>query len=480
MSAQQVLKKSSSSKVSDNYLLGRILGKGAFGTVYVATNRKTSHAYACKSIDKAKLVSEEDRQDIQREVDVLNLVGQHPNVAELYHVFEDAKHVHLVLELCKGGELFDRVVSKGTFTEKMAADFFRTMVTVVEHMHQLGIMHRDIKPENFLLTTEDDSAVIKLADFGLSTYYKPGQRFNQIVGSAYYVAPEVLRRDYSFEADMWSLGVILYILLSGLPPFWGDTEEDIFKMVLKGDVDFKTAPWPNISAEAKDCVRKLLTMNPKQRPTADKILQHPWLKQQGAAPDKPIDNIVLTRMRKFAAMNKMKQAALCVMAKQLQPADIEGLQQLFKTIDTDNSGTITVDEMKAAIAKMGNKVQDADLLEVMNAADLDKSGTIDYEEFIVATINLSKLEREAGCHEAFLHFDTDGDGVITRQEIRQALISRGITEDEISTMLDQYDINKDGSIDYAEFQAMIRSNDTELQQASDFFRGGGIKQVSFV
>ncbi|GFH31288.1 uncharacterized protein HaLaN_30301, partial [Haematococcus lacustris] len=132
------------------------------------------------------------------------------------------------------------------------------MVGVVHHCQELGVMHRDLKPENFLLTSKGPEGELKLTDFGLGVFFKPGERFRDLVGSPYYVAPEVLRKNYSHEADMWSLGVILYILLSGLPPFWGDTEEQIFKMVLRGHIDFKTDPWPKLSEAAKDCVRKLL------------------------------------------------------------------------------------------------------------------------------------------------------------------------------------------------------------------------------
>ena len=162
----------------------------------------------------------------------------------------------------------------------------------------------------------------------MSAYFKPGQSFNQVIGSAYYVAPEVLNRAYSYEADLWSLGVILYILLSGMPPFWGNTEQEIFKMILQGHVDLKTEPWPSISAPAKDLVKKLLVMDAKKRATAKQVLEHPWLKEQGVAPDRPMDNVVIARMRKFAAMNKMSKAAILIAAKSLGPEELTGLLEV--------------------------------------------------------------------------------------------------------------------------------------------------------
>ncbi|CAL8466924.1 g6460 [Coccomyxa elongata] len=458
-------------KVQDQYRLGQILGKGAFGIVYLATDLADNKQYACKSINKAKLVTEEDVKDVQREVEILNLVSDHPNVAELVNAFEDAHYVHLILELCRGGELFDRIVEQGTFTERAAADYFRTMVLVIDHMHQLGVMHRDIKPENFLLTDKSDNARLKLCDFGLSSYWKPGDRLQSIVGSCYYVAPEVLRRDYGVEADMWSLGVMLYILLSGLPPFWGDKEEDIFRMVLKADLDFQTPPWPSISQAAKDCVRQLLNVAPKARPTASQLLQHAWLKAHGAALDKPLDSVVLTRIKKLSAMNKLKKAALVVMAQSLSEDEINGLQQLFRSIDADGNGTITIDELRTALSSLNGRLQDeADLGGIMAAADLDGDGTLNYEEFIAATVNLNKLEKEANILAAFNKFDTDHSGALTKDEIREALSSMGSTDEEVERLIDEYDTNHDGEIDYPEFLAMMRANNDGLRAASTYLR----------
>ena len=206
----------------------------------------------------------------------MNLVGGHRHVVTLKSTHEDGDAVHLVMELCAGGELFDSIVAAGSFSEAKAAAIFRRMVEVVSHCHQLGVMHRDLKPENFLLTEKGAAAELKLTDFGLSVFFKHGERFRDLVGSPYYVAPEVLRKNYASSADMWSLGVILYILLSGLPPFWGDTEDQIFKMVLRGAIDFTSEPWPRISDAAKDCVRRLLTVDPAARATAAEILQVGW------------------------------------------------------------------------------------------------------------------------------------------------------------------------------------------------------------
>ncbi|KIY96051.1 hypothetical protein MNEG_11913 [Monoraphidium neglectum] len=219
------------------------------------------------------------------------------------------------------------------------------MAEVLRHCHELGVVHRDLKPENFLLTSKEPDADLKVTDFGLSTFFRQGERFRELVGSPYYVAPEVLQKNYSHQADMWSLGVILYILLSGLPPFWGSTEEQIFKMVLKGDIDFKSEPWPKVSPEAKDCIRQMLTRDPSQRVSAHEILKHDWLVKEGVASDVKLDSVVLERMHRFAQasrlthkrcqallcnrprafnMNKLKKMALMVVGQSLSPDDVEG------------------------------------------------------------------------------------------------------------------------------------------------------------
>lgn len=203
------------------YIFGGELGRGQFGVTYLVTNKKTRQQFACKSIATRKLINKDDVDDVRREVQIMHHLTGHRNIVELKGTFEDKHHVHLVMELCAGGELFDRIIAKGHYSERAAAGVCRQMVTVVHNCHSMGVMHRDLKPENFLFLSSDETSPLKATDFGLSVFFKPGDVFKDLVGSAYYVAPEVLRREYGPEADIWSAGVILYILLSGVPPFYG-------------------------------------------------------------------------------------------------------------------------------------------------------------------------------------------------------------------------------------------------------------------
>lgn len=436
--------------------LERKLGSGQFGTTYLCTERATGLKYACKSVSKKKLVRRTDVEDMRREITILQHLSGQPNIVEFKGAFEDAVNVHLVMELCSGGELFDRITAKGSYSERQAAAVCRDILTVVHVCHFMGVMHRDLKPENFLFASTAEDAELKAIDFGLSVFIEEGKVYKDIIGSPYYVAPEVLQRNYGKEADVWSAGVILYILLCGSAPFWAETEKGIFDAILVGQLDLSSKPWPTISESAKDLIRKMLNRNPQKRITAVQALEHPWLKEGGAS-DRPIDSAVLSRMKQFKAMNKLKQIALKVIAENLSPEEIKGLKQMFNNMDTDKSGTITVEELKVGLTKLGSKISEAEVQKLLEAVDVDRSGSIDYTEFLTAMMNKHKLEKEEDLLRAFQYFDKDNSGYITRDELEQAMAEYGMSDEaNIKEVLDEVDKDKDGRIDYEEFVEMMR------------------------
>ncbi|ESQ40393.1 hypothetical protein EUTSA_v10012990mg [Eutrema salsugineum] len=438
------------------YSLGRKLGQGQFGTTYLCIEKTTGKEFACKSIAKRKLLTDEDVEDVRREIQIMHHLAGHPNVISIKGAYEDVVAVHLVMECCAGGELFDRIIQRGHYTERKAAELTRTIVGVVEACHSLGVMHRDLKPENFLFVSKDEDSLLKTIDFGLSMFFKPDDIFTDVVGSPYYVAPEVLRKRYGPEADVWSAGVIVYILLSGVPPFWAESEQGIFEQVLHGDLDFTSDPWPSISESAKDLVRKMLVRDPKRRLTAHQVLCHPWVQVDGVAPDKPLDSAVLSRMKQFSAMNKFKKMALRVIAESLSEEEIAGLKEMFNMIDADKSGQITFEELKVGLKRVGANLKESEILDLMQAADVDNSGTIDYKEFIAATLHLNKIEREDHLFAAFTYFDKDGSGYITPDELQQACEEFGVEDVRIEEMMRDVDQDNDGQIDYNEFVAMMQ------------------------
>ncbi|XP_030500749.1 calcium-dependent protein kinase 1 [Cannabis sativa] len=449
--------------VRSTYVFGRELGRGQFGITYLVTHKETKQQFACKSIAARKLINRDDIEDVRREVQIMHHMTGHRNIVELKGAYEDRHSVNLVMELCAGGELFDRIIAKGHYSERAAANLCRQIVTVVHNCHTMGVMHRDLKPENFLLLSKDEDSPLKATDFGLSVFFKPGDVFKDLVGSAYYVAPEVLRRNYGAEADIWSAGVILYILLSGVPPFWGENEQSIFDAVLRGHMDFSSDPWPSISSSAKDLVKKMLCSDPKERLSAFDVLNHPWMREDGVASDKPLDIAVLTRMKQFRAMNKLKKVALKVIAENLSEEEIMGLKEMFKSMDTDNSGTITYEELKAGLPKLGTKLSESEVRQLMEAADVDGNGTIDYIEFITATMHLNRMEREEHLFTAFEYFDKDKSGYITMEELEQALKKYNMGDEKtIKEIIAEVDTDNDGRINYEEFVAMMRKGNPDM------------------
>ncbi|XP_055807948.1 calcium-dependent protein kinase 20-like [Solanum dulcamara] len=438
------------------YSLGRKLGQGQFGTTFLCVEKAQGKEFACKSIAKRKLTTEEDVEDVRREIQIMHHLAGHPSVVQIVGAYEDAVAVHVVMELCAGGELFERIIKRGHYTEKKAAELARVIVGVVEACHSLGVMHRDLKPENFLFVNEKEESSLKTIDFGLSVFFRPGETFTDVVGSPYYVAPEVLRKRYGPECDIWSAGVIIYILLSGVPPFWDETEQGIFEQIVKGELDLVSEPWPAISESAKDLVRKMLVRDPKKRLTAHEVLCHPWVRVGGVAPDKPLDSAVLSRLNQFSAMNKLKKIAIRVIAENLSGEEIAGLKQMFKMIDTDNSGHITLEELKKGLEKVGSKLKDSEINSLMQAADMDNSGTIDYGEFIAAMLHLNKVQKEDHMYAAFSYFDQDGSGYITQEELQQACEKFGLSNIPMEELMREVDQDNDGSIDYNEFVAMMQ------------------------
>ncbi|CAA0822558.1 Calcium-dependent protein kinase 2 [Striga hermonthica] len=460
--AARPLNKPTRTPHNEHFSLGQKLGHGQFGTTFLCTEKKTGKEYACKSIAKRKLLNQDDLEDVRREVEIMHHLSGNPSVVSIKGAYEDSVAVHVVMELCAGGELFERIVKRGHYTEKKAAELARTVVGFIETCHSLGVMHRDLKPENFLFVGEEEDSPLKAIDFGLSVFFRPGETFSDIVGSPYYVAPEVLLQSYGPEADVWSAGVIIFILLSGVPPFWGESEQEIFEEVLRGDIDFTSDPWPTISESAKDLVKKMLVRDPKKRLTAHQVLCHPWVHVDGVAPDKPLDSAVLSRLTQFSAMDKLKKMALRVIAESLSEEEIAGLKEMFKMIDTDNSGYITFEELKAGLKRYGSNLNESEIHDLMNAADVDNSGTIDYGEFIAATLHLNKIEKEDHLFRAFSYFDKDGSGYITQDELQKAFQEFGIEDSHLEEVIREADQDNDGRIDYNEFVAMMQKGNGDF------------------
>jgi len=296
-------------EIAKSYTMGSQLGSGNFAVVKKAVRKADGQEVAIKIIDKAKV---EDMNDITREIEIMGQID-HPNVIKLFEIFDEPKKMQLVMELVTGGELFDKIVALGSYTEKDAASVMKTLCSALEYLHEKKIVHRDLKPENILLKDPNSIHDIKVADFGLARVVSNKEMMKTACGTPGYVAPEVLQnKGYDSGAvDLWSAGVILYILLCGFPPFYEEELPALFEQILKARYDFPSPWWDNISPEAKQLVQGLLTIDPKKRLTAAHVLKHPWI--TGGASDKSLAGAG-DQLRKYNATRKLKKAAQGIMA----------------------------------------------------------------------------------------------------------------------------------------------------------------------
>ncbi|PIN06911.1 Ca2+/calmodulin-dependent protein kinase, EF-Hand protein superfamily [Handroanthus impetiginosus] len=453
-----VLKDPTGHDLHERYDLGRELGRGEFGITYLCTDVETGEKLACKSIAKKKLKTAVDIEDVRREVEIMKHMPKHPNIVSLKATYEDDSAVHIVMELCEGGKLFDRIVARGHYTERAAAVVFRI---IVEVCHRNGVMHHDLKPENFLFANKKETSPLKAIDFGLSVFFKPGTKYRQshIVGSPYYMAPEVLKRNYGPEIDVWSAGVILYILLCGVPPFWAETEQGVAQAIIRSVIDFKRDPCPKVSDNAKDLVKKMLDPDPSRRLTAEQVLKHPWLQNAKKAPNVSLGETVKARLKQFSVMNKLKKRALRVVAEHLSVEEVAGIKETFDMMDLGKRVKINLEEFKVGLHKLGHQIPDAEAQILMEAADVDGDGTLNYGEFVAVSMHLRKMVNDEHLHKAFALFDRNKSGYIEKVELRDALSDDDDAnhEEVITAIMHDVDTDKDGRISYEEFAAMMKA-----------------------
>lgn len=406
--------------LKEDYKLDCELGKGTYGVVYKGIHIDTGEIRAVKQIARSKI------KKIERFLNEVNALKtlDHPNIIKLFEIYEDTDNVYLVQEMWEGGELFDRIVESGYLSEKQAAGLFQQILQSILYCNKNRISHRDLKPENFMFKSKDEDSKLKLIDFGLSmSYFKVDKnteknsvvRMKTRAGTAFFMAPEVISHDYTESWDMWSAGVMLYIMLWGYPPFYGENDQEILEAVVAGEYDFDDEVWEEVSDEAKDLINKLLTPE-KDRLTPKEALHHPWVKNKEKNIDVP--NKHLHRLKSFQKSKKLKKAALTYLASRTSDADVSEEMQIFLKLDKNRDGYITLKELKEGMKDLENIDE---IAEILKGVDIDNNGAINYTEFIAATLDQDNLVNEQmKIKDAFKVFDKDGDGQIDEEEMRAA------------------------------------------------------------
>jgi calcium-dependent protein kinase len=440
------------------------LGEGSFGSVVKAKRKSDHHTVAIKSILKKNLIGKEndpkkEMAKLQNEIAIMRLMD-HPSIIKLYDDFSDREKIYIVLELCTGGELFDKIVEATHFTESTAAVLMKQMMSAIFYMHEKKVCHRDLKPENYLFLDKSpiDQNRLKLIDFGLSCKFKPGQKLRTKAGTPYYVSPEVLQGSYDQSCDVWSAGVIMYVLLCGAPPFNGNDDPQILKEVRQGALRFEDGTWRSISQEAKTLIRHMLDRDINARYTAKQVLEDAWIQKKAPSAGKVnLSAGVVGNLRQFRSMNKLKKAALHVIASLLSEDKIKTLREQFQAMDANGDGMLSMQELTDGMNKAGMASMSDELQQIIREIDSDQSGQIDYTEFLAAALDKKHYLEKDMLWSAFCVFDKNGDGKLSKEELRQVLADEAIGKgmQEVEDLMREVDKDGSGEIDFDEFKDMM-------------------------
>eukprot|EP00919_Chromeraceae_sp_WS-2016_P039003 GHVR01093141.1.p1 GENE.GHVR01093141.1~~GHVR01093141.1.p1 ORF type:complete len:523 (+),score=141.90 GHVR01093141.1:84-1652(+) len=452
-----------SGKLTDKYKLLGKLGDGAFGFVRKAVLKDTSIVRAVKTIDK-RTVEKGDEQKLFAEVEVLRELD-HPNIMKLFEFFEDSKYYHLVMELYTGGELFDKIIREARLDEAEGASIMKEILSGITYCHKHKIVHRDLKPENLLLESNEPNASIKIIDFGTSRTFDAdnGKKMHQKLGTPYYVAPEVLRKRYDEKCDVWSCGVILYILLCGYPPFGGNNDNEILHKVSVGKYRMDGPEWKNVDRRAKELIKCMLTFDSDKRITAEAALQNEWIQEKSKVKGREVSDTqmksALGNLKSFQKSQAVQQAALTFIASQMtSKEEREMLTRAFQELDVNGDGMLSKDEIITGWKKLfgESELSEQDLMEIFESADSDKSGSIDYTEFLVATLDRKSMCSQEKLEAAFKTFDTDNSGKISQKELAQVFgVGDKLDSDLWNEIVREVDKNGDGEVDLNEFKEMM-------------------------
>jgi calcium-dependent protein kinase len=442
--------------ISDDYEFKKELGEGSYGQVKLGMHKRTGLDRAIKIIKKNE-IPEDERNAMLKEVSILKSLD-HPNIIKMFDMYQDDINYYIVIEYCSGGELFDRVKNNSDgFSEKEAAGYLRQLLSALSYLHSRQIVHRDLKAENLLFENDRKDANMKLIDFGVSCEYFKGKKLKETLGTPYYIAPEVLLQSYDEKCDIWSCGVILYIILCGYPPFSGDDDKEIIENVKKGDYIFDS-DWDGRSDAAKELIRKMLQMNPKKRISAADALKDPWITNNNTKP--VLKQSVLENLFNFHVNSRFRHAIMTFMTSLLMSkAEKEELMTAFQALDTDGNGVLTIDELKEGYKKIYPTFNEEEIelavQTVVNNIDVNGSGQIDFTEFVVASVNQHKLLTKNSIAKAFKLFDNDGDGNIDRKELKMVMGGVNLSDGEWDKLINQYDADQDGKISLDEFTNML-------------------------
>lgn len=428
-----------------------------------SANSKPAY-YALKSIILER-ISTTFVTELKNEIDILNAMD-HPNIVKLHEVISFKKQIFLVQELCDGGDLYTRL----PYTEHQSAYITGKLLSAIKYMHDHAIVHRDLKFENIMFENKGKDAEIKVIDFGLSKKFVSSRLgiMKEGVGTLYSMAPQVLQGVYTSQADMWSVGVIVYMLLSSHRPFYSKKRPVMIDKIMRCDYNFRKDYWKPVSDEAKDFINKLLVMDPSIRYKAQQAQAHAWMNKEFKLEDRAPTETLTAKVNDMLSAYKnnapLKKLALNVIAKKSTTDEIINLRKAFDIFDTANNGVISLEEFKAALKDKCSYTEE-EILEMFDSIDINQNGHIMYTEFIAATLEAQGGIDEDRIAEAFERLDVDNSGFISKENLMDFLADTGATDKEIQMIIEGSDTQEqDGQISYEEFLEMFHMEDDDQQR----------------
>ena len=429
-----------------------------------------------KVIKKSPSKAKEEEENLMNEVDILRKLD-HPNIVKITDFYSLKTEYNIITEYCQEGELFDEIKAQSPFSEAMAAWYLRQILSAICYCHNMNIIHRDLKPENILIVKRQKNGYhpIKIIDFGTAKVFQKEKAEHVLIGSAYYIAPEVLSRNYTELCDLWSCGVIMYILLTGRPPFNGSNEEEIMKKIKEGIYDLKKYPWGVISDEAKDLIKGLLQVNTKKRLTAKEALEHKWFKIEKTKSNIMVYNVkhrqlnkLIDNLMKYRSDNILRCAVIALLVhNSIQLNQAHDAVKLFNQIDKNGDGKISKDELFNGLQPYKKEISDDELRKqvdiIFNNIDSDHNGYLEYEEFVRAAIDKDHFLSVNFLQFAFNYFDKDHDGEITLEEVKNKFFlndknkNSAKAQEQLQKSFNEIDINGDGKLSFEEFGKMMEN-----------------------
>jgi len=441
--------------IRNRYKLLDLVGQGKFGVVYKAESKSNpDQLFAIKIV---KCINAEDKKLIMDEVKILKDLD-HPNIIKYYEAIEEDPYVFIVTEYCSGGELLERISGKTVLGESDAAEITSKVLMALNHCHSKGIAHRDIKPENIMYSNRNPDAEIKIIDFGLakrSDRYL--QSFKTIVGTPYFIAPEVIEGNYSSSCDIWSVGVVLHLMLAGEVPFNGRNDTEIFRNIRKGTLSFDNPVWKRVTPPGQDLVSKLLDPDDSRRPTASEALKHEWFSLVKTYPPEldVLDPTIVNSIQSYHNATMFQKLCMNVFVKTLKDKEIHNLVIAFNMLDKEKNGFILAQDM---LKVFHEHHPDVDIKELAERMNLQGNKPINYSQFIASAINAKEFLTNERLWALFKYLDVTSSDFLTAEDIREVInqnADRKYTIEEVKKMLEEVGIKQTDHISFEQFSKIM-------------------------